>query len=92
MHEIHKLRQQLTSIATLLNPRLVLDADVGVLPGLTRQSERLLAQILLAGFLDQVAMRRPNAPGQARSPGRWRRLFDPWRPMLLMIDRVARAP
>ena len=63
MQEIFKLRLQLSAIAALLNPRLKLAVDVPPLPALSRVEERLLSQVVLAGFLDQIAMRRPGAPG-----------------------------
>ena len=63
MQEIFKLRLQLSAIAALLNPRLKLAVDVPALPAMSRLEERLLSQVVLAGFLDQIAMRRPGAPG-----------------------------
>jgi len=66
LHEISKLRQQLTAIANLLRPHLDLDPNAR-LPPPTRQQERLLSQVLVAAFADQIAMRKPNAPGTSSS-------------------------
>ena len=77
MHEVTQLRGQLTAIATALLPGLDLRARE-ILPAPNLKQNRLLAQVILSGFLDQVAMRRLGAPrtSSAWLPKRCARLLD----------------
>ncbi|GJE85929.1 ATP-dependent RNA helicase [Phanerochaete sordida] len=66
MEEIHKLRAQISSIVQTNFP----DADAGFVPNLRPPSSlqlKVLRQLLTAGFIDQVAVRKDRAEKGAAS-------------------------